>query len=249
MLLHLSTWQEIEAYLRDSADHNSNGAKGIIIPIGSTEQHGPTGLLGTDFICAEAIAHGIGKEQDALISSTITLGMAEHHRGFPGTISLKPSTLILVVKDYIHSLASHGFNRFFFLNGHGGNIAVLRTAFSEIYTELPQVRCKVGNWWMSSEIFKQVKEWYGNQEGYHATPSEISVTMYIYPEISKHGDLSQPATNDSRIYSPEDFRKRYPDGRMGSNPALANVDHGRQLYEISVRELGKQYLEFLQDVE
>jgi creatinine amidohydrolase len=239
MLLHLSTWQEIESYLTHS--------RGIIIPIGSTEQHGPTGLLGTDFICAEAIAHGISKEFDALVSSTITVGMAEHHSGFPGTISLKPTTLILLIQDYVNSLAKHGFQRFFFLNGHGGNIAVLRTAFSQLYPQLPKVRCRIGNWWMSSEIQNLVKEWYGSEEGYHATPSEISVTKYLYPQISKQGDLSMPATNDSRIYDASDFRKRYPDGRMGSNPALANAEHGRKLYEVSVRELGRQYTEFLQE--
>jgi creatinine amidohydrolase len=48
MLLHLATWPEVESYLKTSS--------GIIIPIGSTEQHGPTGLIGTDAICAEAIA-------------------------------------------------------------------------------------------------------------------------------------------------------------------------------------------------
>ena len=51
MLLHLSTWQEVEAYLQRS--------QAVIIPIGSTEQHGPTGLIGTDFICAEAIAREV----------------------------------------------------------------------------------------------------------------------------------------------------------------------------------------------
>lgn len=49
-LLHLSTWPEVEAYL--------NTSKGMIIPIGSTEQHGPMGLIGTDALCAEAIAKG-----------------------------------------------------------------------------------------------------------------------------------------------------------------------------------------------
>ncbi len=53
MLLHLSTWTEVEAYLEQS--------KGIILPIGSTEQHGLTGLIGTDAICAEVIARGVGE--------------------------------------------------------------------------------------------------------------------------------------------------------------------------------------------
>lgn len=67
MLLHLSTWLEVEAYLARS--------QGIIVPIGSTEQHGPTGLIGTDAICAEAIAHAVGEATHALVSAT-SLGVA-----------------------------------------------------------------------------------------------------------------------------------------------------------------------------
>lgn len=238
MLLALSTWPEIQAYLQHS--------QGIIVPIGSTEQHGPTGLLGTDFICAEAIARGVGTATGILVGSTISLGMAEHHLGFPGTISLQPSTLIAVVQDYVQSLAPHGFDRFFFINGHGGNIAVLRTAFSQIYRQAPHLRCRVGNWWMSGEIHALVKEWYGNQEGHHATPSEISVTQFLYPEAIKTGDLTQAVTGDYQIYSPQDFRQRYPDGRMGSNPALANPDHGRQLCEAAIKDLSQQCLDFFQ---
>jgi creatinine amidohydrolase len=76
MLLHLSTWAEVEAYLDSS--------RGIIIPIGSTEQHGPTGLIGTDAIAASAIARGVGEAAHALIGPTINVGMALHHTSFPG---------------------------------------------------------------------------------------------------------------------------------------------------------------------
>jgi creatinine amidohydrolase len=51
MLLQHQTWQEVETYLTQS--------KGIILPIGSTEQHGPNGLIGTDAICAEVIARAV----------------------------------------------------------------------------------------------------------------------------------------------------------------------------------------------
>ena len=53
MLLHLKTWPDVEAYLKTNV--------GIVIPIGSTEQHGPNGLVGTDAICAEAVARGVGE--------------------------------------------------------------------------------------------------------------------------------------------------------------------------------------------
>ena len=52
---------------------------------------------------------------------------------FPGTITLKPSTMIASMVDWSESLARHGFERIYWLNGHGGNIATITAAFSEIY--------------------------------------------------------------------------------------------------------------------
>lgn len=246
MLLHLCTWPEVEDYLTRST--------GIIIPIGSTEQHGPTGLIGTDVICAEAIAKGTGESTQTLVGPTINVGMALHHTAFPGSISFKPTTLILVVKETITSLARMGFTHFFFINGHGGNIATLKAAFSETYAALAdlnlphaeQVRCRIGNWFMCGSVYKLAKELYGDQEGSHATPSEVAVTQYVYPDSIKQAPLSpQVAAKGHPIYGAADFRRHYPDGRMGSNPALATPEHGKQLYELAVKDLSKTYLEFV----
>lgn len=245
MLLHLSTWTEVEAYLEKST--------GIILPIGSTEQHGPTGLIGTDAICAEAIAKGVGEATHALVGPTINVGMALHHTGFPGTISLQPSTLIQLVRDYLTSLVRSGFTKFFFINGHGGNIATLKAAFAESYAHLAdlnlpnaeRVQCRIANWFTCASVYKLAKELYGNQEGSHATPSEIAVTQYIYPEAIKEAPLVALVASGHTIYGAADFRRRYPDGRMGSNPALATPEDGRQLYELAVKELSHAYLEFL----
>jgi creatinine amidohydrolase len=245
MLLHLKTWVEVEAYLTES--------KGIILPIGSTEQHGPTGLIGTDAICAEAIARGVGEATQALVAPTINVGMALHHTAFPGSMSLRPSTLILVIRDYLTSLTKAGFSRFFFINGHGGNVATLKAAFAETYDyvatlNLPHsdhVRCQINNWYMCSSVYRLAKELYGDQEGSHATPSEVALTQYVYPEAIKQAPLSETVSKDHRIYGAIDFRQRYPDGRMGSNPGLATPDHGQQLYKLAVKELSNIYLEFL----
>ena len=176
MQLQLKTWQFVEDYLKTKT--------GIIIPIGSTEQHGPTGLIGTDALTAEMIGRGAGEKVGALVAPTISVGMAQHHLAFPGSVTLKPTTLIAVVRDTVMSLARHGFTRFFFINGHGGNIATVTAAFSEIYAERsmeklsnqPSLKCALRNWWDGAGIRQLQKELYPSGEGSHATASEVALT-------------------------------------------------------------------------
>ena len=148
MQLQLSTWPEVEAYLARS--------KAILIPIGSTEQHGPNGLLGTDALCPEIISRRAGDEAGILIGPTFNVGQAQHHMGFSGTITLRPSTMIAAMLDWTQSLTRHGFERIYWLNGHGGNLATITAAFSEIYHGVtfggaggnrPPLRCHLRNWW------------------------------------------------------------------------------------------------------
>src|SRR5665213_2544687 len=82
MQLHLSSWPEVQKYRETS--------KAILIPIGSTEQHGPNGLLGTDALCPEIIAKRAGDESGILIGPTFNVGQAQHHMAFSGTITLRP---------------------------------------------------------------------------------------------------------------------------------------------------------------
>ena len=125
MQLALATWQEVEEYLRPRA--------ACIIPIGSAEQHGPNGLIGTDHLDAEFVAKGVGDAIGCLVAPTLAIGMSQHHLGFTGSVTLRPSTLIAVVGDVVQSLRRHGFERFLFINGHGGNVATVTAAFDEIY--------------------------------------------------------------------------------------------------------------------
>jgi creatinine amidohydrolase len=246
MQLHLSTWQEVETYLKRST--------GIVLPIGSTEQHGPNGLIGTDAICPEVVAKGVGEAADAMVAPTISVGIAQHHLGFTGSMCLRPSTLIAVMRDYVLSLAKHGFDRFFFLNGHGGNIATVQAAFAEIHSEVSletwqarrAIRCTLYNWWDGKGVDKLSEDLYGDDEGDHATCSEVSLTQYAYPEAIKNVNFEARAPAYTGIHDADDYRRRYPDGRIGSLPSLSTPEHGRRFYETSVREVSEAYQKFLE---
>lgn len=247
MQLAMCTWQEVEAYLKRST--------GVIIPIGSTEQHGPNGLIGTDAICAEVFAREVGKAADALVAPTISVGMAQHHLAFPGSMTLRPSTLIAVIRDMVASLSRHGFTRFFFLNGHGGNIATATAAFSEIYAETslqPQlsngtpVRCMIKNWWETPSARRLSNSLFPGVEGSHATPSEVSVTYHAHPEAVKQVAAMVPEVAPSGSFTDAaDYRRRFADGRIGSNPALASAAHGKAIVEAVTPELAEAYRAFL----
>ena len=249
MELHTSTWQEVEAYLE--------GSSGIIVPIGSTEQHGPTGLIGTDAITAEVISLRIGELTGALVGPTISIGMAEHHMAFPGSMTMRPSTLTSMICDYVHSLLRHGFDRFMFVNGHGGNIATVNSAFYEAYATAPpqpggkaganraEFRCKLVNWFTNRKVSALCDELYGDRDGAHAAASEISVTQYAHPDAIKTAALDPPIAPRGRFYGPEDYRRRFPDGRIGSDPSLARPEHGERLVAVAAEAIAETYREFL----
>ncbi len=245
MQLQLSTWQEVDAYLARST--------GIIIPIGSTEQHGPNGLIGTDAICPEFIARGVADKIEVLVAPTINVGMAQHHLGFAGSMALRPSTLIAVITDLVESLARHGFERCYFLNGHGGNIATVTAAFNEIYANVslyafdqdPPLRCKLSNWYMAPTVQRVSRELFADAEGSHATPSEVSLTYYAHPEAVKKVDMNPQRAPTGPIYTALDFRQRFPDGRIGSEPALASIAAGEKLFYAAVDDITTDYQKFL----
>jgi len=236
MLMHLSSWPEIEAYLGRS--------RTIVVPIGSNEQHGPTGLLGTDWIVAETIAVEAQRSADLLIAPTFNIGMAQHHLGFAGTISLRPSTFLAALSDWIHSLVGHGFERLYFLNGHGGNNATIEAAFSEVYAEASFVHRARGfamrrrDWWDLPGVAALKKQLFPEGNGGHATPTEIAVTQWAYPHHIKLAKLEPEIAPDGpAIRDAVDYRSHFPDGRIGSNPLLATPEKGGELVELAAKGL------------
>jgi creatinine amidohydrolase/Fe(II)-dependent formamide hydrolase-like protein len=245
MQLHLSSWPEIGKYLESS--------KAILIPIGSTEQHGPNGLLGTDALCPEIIAKRAGDEAGILVGPTFNVGQAQHHMAFSGTITLRPSTMIAAMVDWSQSLAKHGFEKLYWFNGHGGNIATINAAFSEIYhgvtfgaegSNKPPLRCMLRNWWELNGVMDVCRQLFPVGEGSHATPSEVSVTYFGYPEAQKKVEMTPRIAPTGPIYDAEDYRKRFPDGRIGSDPSQASVEAGEKIVNAAVKSVIAEFQRF-----
>ncbi len=120
--MHLaeSTWTDVDALDTDLA----------LLPVGSTEQHGPHAPLGTDAFTAEAVAEAgaAAYDDDLLVAPTVPVGVAEEHRDFAGTLWVREETFRGYVREVVGSLAHHGFDRVVVVNGHGGNVPALREA-------------------------------------------------------------------------------------------------------------------------
>lgn len=245
MRLDLMTSDEVADYLKTST--------GIIMPIGSQEQHGPMGLVGTDAQTAQFIGRHAGDAADILVGPTISVGMAQHHLGFPGSMSLRPTTLIAVIRDYVQSLARNGFTHFYFVNGHGGNITTVQTAFQEIYADASfdpanpgtEIRCRLCNWFTLPEVGKLQKELYGDDEGFHATPSEVAVTQYAYPQAVKSMEKTPAAPFKRWFADAADYREQFPDGRMAAASWLATPEHGKIFVETASAAIVDDYRKFL----
>jgi len=118
------TWVEVEAALKHT--------DAVIIPLGSTEQHGRHLPLGTDSYEAIEIAKLIAQKADVLVAPVILAGLSAHHLGFPGTITLSPETFEAVVYETALSLIKHGFRKILIYNGHGGNATSVAAIIQKI---------------------------------------------------------------------------------------------------------------------
>ena len=241
MRLDLCTWLEVEAYLENS--------RGIILPTGSTEQHGPIGLIGTDRLCAQTIADKVGEEVGALVCTALGYTPAPFNMSFPGTLSLSVETYTKTVEELVKGLTHHGFDKIYILNGHGANLEPIGSVVSKIAT----TKIRLKSWWDFEEVNKIRSGLYGEWEGMHATPSEIAITQAAHRHI-EHPHLDAPeklsadfikAHAGDKHGPPDEHRARFPDGRVGSHSSLAKPEHGEKLIEAATAAISKDYLDFI----
>lgn len=251
LLLQESTWPEVEAYLAR--------CPGLLIPIGSTEQHGPMGLIGTDALCAELVARAAAERVGALVAPTLAYAPAQFNQAFPGTVSIRAATQMALVTDIVRSLHGQGFSHFFFVNGHGANLAPVRAAFHDLY-DAPggdrRLRLKIASWWDYDAVNALRAGFYAEREGMHATPSEIAITQAAHRRVDPPAGMGAPEILDPGFLRDHagdqhpdaaSHRARFPDGRVGSDSALADPDQGHRLLAAAGAAVAEDFNRFLED--
>ncbi|MCB2135238.1 MAG: creatininase family protein [Rhodobacteraceae bacterium] len=242
MKLQLMTWPEVEAYL--------SRADTIILPVGSTEQHGPIGLIGTDAYCAEIIADEAAEICGAIVAPVLALTPAPFNMAFPGTISLSTGTFQSVMAEVLSGLIAHGFGHIYVLNAHGANLAPL----TETTRDIEGASIRIRSWWDFGPVNALRQELYGSWEGMHATPSEVAITQARLRVLPMHSLAETPPrqltdefirTHSGDRHGPPDaHRAAFPDGRVGSHSALAKPEHGTRLIAVAAAAVAADIKEF-----
>lgn len=236
------TWEEVAAYLVD--------CNGAILPTGSTEQHGPIGLVGTDTLCATAIAEGAADLAGAIMLPPLGYTPAPFNMAFPGTISVSSEAFCSLLHDIITALAAHGFRHLYILNGHGANLAPMQTLLATSPLEL-----RIRSWWDYPQTNFRRTALYGEWEGMHATPSEIAITQALHRRIARDPlpapeplDASFRAAHAGDRHGPaNEHRTRFPCGRVGSWSELARPAHGAELLALAITEAAEDYRSFAKE--
>ena len=184
------TWEEVKQKTAES--------KGtIILPVGSTEQHGYHLPVGTDTMVANSLAESAALKANILVAPPLWFGWSPHHLVLPGTITIRAEVLIEVVFDIIKSLHSHQFDKFILLNGHRiVNVAWLQIAAERAKREFGVKVVIFDPAYMSKECTDSL----GWGEVGHAEEIEGSHMLYCYPDLVKMERARDNPHQHRRIY-------------------------------------------------
>jgi creatinine amidohydrolase len=169
------TNQELEVFLK--SDNT------VLIPTGSTEQHGPHSPLGTDVLIPMELSRRVARKVGAVVAPPISYGLSYPHRGFAGEFSLSIDTFMNVVSDLCISFGKTGFRRIVFVNGHYDNTLAIAYGCARAAEQLPEgTRAFPINYWEGLQP-DQAAEYLGPDKGMHANEGEVSVVLAINPNL------------------------------------------------------------------
>lgn len=247
-------WTDVKEYLRKKDT--------ILVPIGSTEQHGPGCAMGLDTYAAISLAEESAKKAGVLVTPPLWFGDSSHHLGFPGTISLRSETLIRITEDIIHSLVKHGFKKILIVNGHrGANLPALKIATKELHEfTYPDVFFAIID---PFNISKTIVKELGESPEFHVGEFETSQLLYKYPHLVKKEKLTNEQPDFSSKFtkffkaspfdpkefidipwSSEEQKKLTKSGAM-SDSTKASVEKGKRYHEHMVSVI----VDFIKELE
>lgn len=212
-MLERLTWTE--------ARERFQRARVALIPVGSTEQHGPHLPLGTDFLTAQALARAAAEETGAVGTPAIPVGVSAHHRQFWGTLSVSPDAFRAYMRDLALSVASHGLRRVIFVNGHGGNSAALLEVCRDLR---PQgVFAALWNWWLDPEIQGLFQKLFRSR-GTHAGAGETSMIWAIEESLVRVEKLEEAAAGASDVFGVVKYGAQLPFDTVDFSKSGATLD-------------------------
>ena len=233
--LYKLTRPEIEEYLKKNDT--------VLVPIGSTEQHGKHMAVDTDAFTAQEISNRVAEKTGVLVAPVISYGYSPHHMNFAGTVTLTSQTLVNVIKEVCGSLIHHGFKKIVMMNGHGGNTAPISLALKEIEMETG-VRVQSVMVYPSPNGFGAEGTKLLTQEGGgHACELETSVGMELGHRILfdkaekwKPEHCSIDPNEKGKVAAAYMFDEYTSIGNLG-DPTIATKEKGKALVDSAVADL------------
>jgi creatinine amidohydrolase len=226
MRLEDLNWIGVEKYLEQDDR--------LMLVLGACEQHGYLSLL-TDAKIPLALADAASQKTGVLVAPAVNFGASPYFLKYPGTLSLRVSTLLDLLEDLVRSAYGQGFRRFLVLNGHGGNDAA-RTRLYELANQLDGVSLRWYAWWRS-ESMEAIAKKHG-LEPYHASWSEA----FSFTRVSDLPEGKKPPVMSPGIISAEQARTVYGDGVFGGDYEVGD-EVMQELFE-AVLDYVLQLLEF-----
>ena len=205
-----------------------------LLPVGSTEQHGPHAPLGVDSMTAEAIAgraadrHEGENGERVVVAPPVPVGVAEEHRAFDGTLWVTEDALRAYVGDVLRSLAGHGFDRVVVVNGHGGNVDALREICARV-TRDGDCRAVAFTWFDDLDTELPLG---------HGGPVETSAILALRPDLIREERYPEAAEEGSESFGrfvagtnvAYDFDEFSEGGNVG-DPTPASAAEGERLLD------------------
>lgn len=222
----------------------------LILNIAATEQHGPALPVGTDSLIGDALIAATEAKLPSrlLVLPQLTVGCSDHHMSLGGTLTLTHDSFKNYVENLIDSIYQQGFRKFFILNSHGGNIAVMQLINEEMGYKYPDLKLASTSWWRVAHKQLTALSESGHLGTGHACEFETSLIAHILgkdfpkksfgnfglhptaPEFS--GDLlNSPPVNLYRT-----FKTMTKNGIYG-DPTTASQKKGERIIAIVTKEL------------